>query len=174
MENCFTINLGFSLLFWGCRILNVTVTQHQNPEAMRSIPDLYIIVEFLTPSNIKKRFKGFHAYVEIKPQAEASKFSVRQPTPILQPSRNTKMNIIKGATWSRTKPTDTKIHITGQFIALHREVIQLHLTDHTYKTSQILNPGNWPVQSHPQRSGYTANWIQKSLACRKRTQTTAI
>ena len=64
---------------------------------MRSIPDLYIIVEFLTPRNIKKRFKGFHAYVEIKPQAEASKFSVRQPTPILQPSRNTKMNILKGA-----------------------------------------------------------------------------
>ena len=36
-ENCFTINLGFSLLFWGCRILNVTVTQHQNPEAIKLI-----------------------------------------------------------------------------------------------------------------------------------------
>ena len=37
MENCFTINLGFSLLFWGYRILNATVTQHQNPEAMKLI-----------------------------------------------------------------------------------------------------------------------------------------
>ena len=87
----------------------------------------------------RSTFKSFHAYMEIKPQAEARNFSVRQHTPILQQSRNTVMNIIKGIAWSHNKPTDTTKHIIGQFIAFHREVIQLHLTDHRDKISQALN-----------------------------------
>ena len=75
--------------------------------------------------------------------SETSNFSARQPTPILQQSRNTKMNIIKGAAWNHTKPRYTAKHIAGQLIALHREMIQLHLTDHRQKNTQaIILPKN--------------------------------
>ena len=94
--------------------------------------------------------------MEIKPQAEASNFSARQPTPILQQSRNSEMNIIQGTAQCHTKPTDTTKCITGQFIALHREVIQLHPTEHKHKIPQALNLDSLLVQSHTQRSGSTA------------------
>lgn len=94
--------------------------------------------------------------MEIKPLAEASNFSARQPTPILQQSRNSEMNIIQGTAQCHTKPTDTTKCITGQSITFHREVIQLHLTEHRHKIPQALNPDNLPVQSHTQRSGSTA------------------
>ena len=77
--------------------------------------------------------------MEMKPKAETSHFSARQHTTIIQQSSNTQMNIIKYATWNYTKSTDTTMHIIGQYIALHREVTQLHLTDHRHKISQILN-----------------------------------
>lgn len=88
--------------------------------------------------------------MEIKPQAEASNFSSRQPTPIPQQRRNSKVNIIKGAVQSHTKSTETTKCITGQFITLHREVIQLHSTEHKHKIPQELNLDSLLVQCHTQ------------------------
>lgn len=91
---------------------------------------------------------------KLKPAISAN---ARQPTPILQQRWKSKINIVKGAAQSHTKLTETTKCITGQFITLHREVIQFHPTEHKHKIPQELNLDSLPVQCHTQRSGSTAD-----------------
>ena len=54
---------------------------------------------------------------------------------ILQQHRNIAMGINTQAAQSHTKPLDPSKLTTENFIALHREEIQLHQTEHQLKLS---------------------------------------
>jgi len=76
---------------------------------------------------------------------------------ILQQRRNTALSIKRLAAQSHTKPTDTRKLITGHFIALQREEIQLHPLEHRCKLPQPGNLDKPLVQPHPQGAASTIN-----------------
>ena len=126
MKNLFTINLNvLSSVLYGWRRLEVTTrirlkvrgrrpksktSDHQKSPDSR---DLHLID--------KSSSKSLHTYTETE----------LHPTKlILQPHKNITLSTKIQAAKSHTKPIDTSRLVTGHFIALQREEIQLHPLEH--------------------------------------------
>ena len=74
-----------------------------------------------------------HTYAETKHQPRANEFQSKYTTQIIQQHRNIALSFNLQASQSHTKPTDISKLITGHFIALQREEIQLHPPEHQRK-----------------------------------------
>ena len=121
----------------------------------------------------------WQAYIPtLKPRASklhprASKLQCKTPhanTPI---KRNTTLNIKRQAVQSHTKPTDTIKRTTGHCIALQREAIQFHPTEHRHKFAQPENLHKPLVQTHPQGAVSITKRNYNHPAYRKETPNTA-
>ena len=66
------------------------------------------------------------------------------------PEINPSLSFNKQAAQCHTKPIVISILTTGHFIALQREEIQLHLSEHRHKLPYPGNLDKLPVQPHPQ------------------------
>ena len=80
---------------------------------------------------------------------EPKRSSARHTMLIIQQNRKTILNIKRWASQSHAKPVDNPKLTTGHFIALQREKIQLHPSEHRYKLTQPGNLDKPLVQPHP-------------------------
>ena len=74
---------------------------------------------------------------------------------ILQEHKNTALSFNIQAAQSHSKPIDISKLITGHFIALQREEIQLQPPEHLHKLPYPGNLDKPPVQPHPQQGNST-------------------
>ena len=84
------------------------------------------------------------------------------------------MSIKRQASQSHAKPIDTPKLITGHFIALQKEEIQLHPPEQRHKLPQPGNLDKPPIQPHPQGADSTIKRNLEHSAYRKGTPNTAI
>lgn len=105
-ENCVTTNLGFIFCIVHTWLFNANVTWGQKPR-VQDIDSRTLDKHWTSYHKDKHTPQSFHVYMESNIHTGASKFSTTEPTDILRQNRNTTVHIIKGDTWSHTKPTNT-------------------------------------------------------------------
>ena len=82
--------------------------------------------------------------------------------------------LLKGMHEAIANPQTPQSTIHGQFIALQREEVQIHLPLHRHKFHKALNLDKSLDPSHPPRTVFTMQWSHELPACRKETQTITI
>ena len=138
------------------------------PEAGGLSPNPENIRELLTPGNIN-RSSSNTSIPTLKPSNTQgpTRSRARHTTQILQQHRNIALSFNIQAAQSQTKPTDISKLITGHFIALQREEIQLYPPEHRHK---LPSPGKLDkplVQPHPQWGNATIKRTPQIARIRK-------
>ena len=149
-------------------------TEKWKPEARGSTPELWAIIEILTPGNINRwesAQKPLHLYWNQAPPKSQSS-SARLPMLILQQNRKIILNINRQAAQSHAKPRDTLKLTTGHCTGLQRDEVQLYPPEYRKKFPHPRNHHKVLVQPNSEGADSTIKRNYNLPVYRKETPNT--